>query len=210
MNAMEQLSKEKLPKGYSFEWSSMSYQEKKASGTVIYLFILALVFAYLFLVGQYESWNIPLSVMLSVLVATFGAFGGLLLTKLSLSIYAQIGIVLLVGLAAKNAILIVEFAKDRKAEGLSTYDAAIEGAGIRFRPVLMTAFTFIIGVAPLVVATGAGAASRRAIGTTVFFGMIAATTVGLFVIPFLYYIFQKLGEKSHNLRDKYESSKKNK
>jgi HAE1 family hydrophobic/amphiphilic exporter-1 len=207
MNTMEQLAKTKLSKAYSFEWSSMSYQEKKASGTVVYLFILALIFAYLFLVGQYESWNIPMSVMLSVLVATFGAFVGLLLTKLSLSIYAQIGIVLLVGLAEKNAILIVEFAKDRKAEGASTYDAAIEGAGIRFRPVLMTAFTFIIGVAPLVVANGAGAASRRAIGTTVFFGMIMATTLGILLIPSLYYMFQFVRDKGTEIKNKHKHKK---
>jgi multidrug efflux pump subunit AcrB len=118
-----------------------------------------------------------------------------------LSIYAQIGMVLLVGLAAKNAILIVEFARDRKDQGVSAYQAAIDGAAIRFRPVLMTALTFIFGVAPLVVATGAGAASRRHIGTVVFSGMIAATTLGILIIPTLYYLFQRLGEKWQNWKD---------
>ena len=202
MDKMEEIAKKTLPDGYTYEWSSMSYQEREASGTVVYLFALALIFSYLFLVGQYESWNIPLSVMLSVLIATFGGLIGLLLMGLSLSIYAQIGVVLLVGLAAKNAILIVEFSRDRKAEGLSTFDAAVEGAAIRFRPVLMTAFTFIIGVAPLVLASGAGAASRRHIGTTVFFGMIMATTLGILIIPSLYYIFQVIRDKGTEIRNR--------
>jgi multidrug efflux pump subunit AcrB len=173
----------------------MSFQEREAGGKVGFLFALALVFAYLFLVGQYESWNIPISIILSIPVATLGALVGLWLLKMPLSIYAQIGLVLLVGLAAKNAILIVEFCKDRRQEGLSIYKAAVEGAGIRFRPVLMTAFTFILGVAPMMIATGAGAGSRRAIGTTVVSGMLAATLVGIFLIPPLYYAFQTLGEK---------------
>ncbi|MDY6822108.1 MAG: efflux RND transporter permease subunit, partial [Deferribacterota bacterium] len=208
MDAMEKIANEKLPSGYSYEWSSTSYQEKKAGGTVVFLFILAIVFAYLFLVGQYESWNLPLSVMLSVLIASFGALLGLLIAGLSLSLYAQIGVVLLVGLASKNAILIVEFAKDSKEEGMSTFDAAVEGAKIRFRPVLMTALTFIIGVAPLVVATGAGAGSRRDIGTTVFSGMTVATTLGILIIPCLYYIFQNLRDKGHAIREKREKKQK--
>jgi HAE1 family hydrophobic/amphiphilic exporter-1 len=196
MEAMKDLAAEHLPPGYSFEWSTMSLQEQTASGTVGYLFTLALIFAYLFLVAQYESWNLPLSIILSVVVATCGALIGLLITGTPMSIYAQIGMVLLVGLAAKNAILIVEFSRDRREEGVRTRDAAVEGAKLRFRAVLMTALTFILGVAPLVWATGAGAASRNHIGVVVFSGMIAASTVALFLIPVLYYLFQSLRDKS--------------
>lgn len=195
MAAMERLAADTLPPGYAYDWSTMSFQEREAGGKVGFLFALALVFAYLFLVGQYESWNIPISIILSIPVATLGALVGLWVLNMPLSIYAQIGLVLLVGLAAKNAILIVEFSKDRRQQGLSIYKAAVEGAGIRFRPVLMTAFTFILGVAPMMIATGAGAGSRRAIGTTVVSGMLAATLVGIFLIPPLYYTFQTLGEK---------------
>ena len=195
MAAMEQLAAKTLPDGYAFDWSSMSFQERKAGGKVELLFALALLFGYLFLVGQYESWNIPMSIILSIPVAGLGGLAGLWIAGLNLSIYAQIGMVLLVGLAAKNAILIVEFARDRREQGFSVANAAVEGAKIRFRPVLMTALTFILGVAPMVIATGAGAGSRRAIGTTVFFGMLAATLVGIFLIPPLYYVFQSFREK---------------
>ncbi|MEA1947438.1 MAG: multidrug efflux RND transporter permease subunit [Thermodesulfobacteriota bacterium] len=200
MTTMERLASKTLPPGYAFDWSSMSFQERKAGGKVLLLFALALLFGYLFLVGQYESWNIPLSIILSIPVSSLGAMTGLWIAGINLSIYAQIGLVLLVGLAAKNAILIVEFAKDRQEQGLSVEKAALDGAKIRFRPVLMTAFTFILGVAPLVIATGAGANARRAIGTTVFSGMLAATAFGIFLIPALYYAFQTGREKGHAWR----------
>ncbi len=197
MEAMEKIAAKTLPEGYSFDWSSMSYQEKKASGQVGILFALAFLFAYLFLAGLYESWSIPMAIIMSLPVASVGALIGLWLAGYNLSIYAQIGMVLLVGLASKNAILIVEFSKDQREQGLSVTAAALEGARIRFRPVLMTAFTFILGVAPMVIATGAGAGSRRHIGTTVFAGMLAATILGIFLIPPLYAGFQTLGERVH-------------
>jgi hydrophobe/amphiphile efflux-1 (HAE1) family protein len=196
MAAMERLAARVLPQGYAYDWSSMSFQERKAGGKVSLLFALALLFGYLFLVGQYESWTIPLPIIIYVPVATLGALTGLWLTGLNLSIYAQIGLVLLVGLASKNAILVVEFSKDRRKEGFSVEKAAVEGARIRFRPVLMTAFTFILGVAPMIIASGAGAGSRRAIGTTVFSGMLMATVVGIFLIPALYYAFQSFAERA--------------
>ncbi len=200
MEAMERLAATVLPSGFGFEWSSISYQEREASGQVIWVFALALLFGYLFLVGQYESWNIPLAVIAYIPVATLGALIGLWIVGASLSIYAQIGLVLLVGLAAKNAILIVEFAAQCRREGYAVSEAALTGAGIRFRPVLMTAFTFILGIAPMVIATGAGAGSRRAIGTTVFSGMLLATVLGIFLIPALFYLFQTAREKGHAWR----------
>ncbi|MGK2944831.1 MAG: efflux RND transporter permease subunit [Desulfuromonadales bacterium] len=195
MSALQEVADKTLPEGYTYDWSGMSYQERKSSGQVTILFALALLFAYLFLVGQYESWNIPLSIIISVPVATLGALAGLWLMDFSLSIYAQIGLVLLVGLASKNAILIVEFAQSRRQDGLSIAEAAVDGGRIRFRPVLMTSFTFIFGLVPMVFATGAGAGSRQAIGMTVFSGMLSTTVFGIFLIPVLYHTFQSIREK---------------
>ena len=200
MEKMEEILRKSLPEGYGFEWSSMSFQEKRVAGQVIYLFALALIFGYLFLVAQYESFTIPIPIILSISVASLGGLLAIWLGKLELSIYAQIGLVLLVGLASKNAILIVEFSRDMRQKGLSIVDAALEGARIRFRPVLMTAFTFIMGVAPMVIAEGAGAQSRRHIGTTVFGGMLLATLLGIFLVPVLYYLFQSLRERLKGLR----------
>ena len=183
-----------MPKTFSFEWSGMSYQEKNNQGQLAVLILLAVTFAYLFLVAQYESWTLPISVLMSVSVATMGALAGLYLTGLPLSIYAQLGVVLLIGLASKNAILIVEFAREERLKRKSIVSSALFALRERFRAVLMTAFTFVLGVWPMIVATGAGANSRRAIGVPVFYGMLIGTAVGLFIIPLLYVLVQTLTE----------------
>jgi len=194
MQALEDLANKVLPKGYTYAWSGASLQEKNNQGQIYYIIAFAILFAYLFMVAQYESWMIPLSVMLSVTAAMLGALLGLFITKMSLSIYAQLGLVLLVGLAAKNAILVVEFARDARNTGVPILKAAIYGTKERFRAVLMTAFTFILGVAPLVWADGASAGSRSAVGVPVFSGMIVGTMGGLLLIPLMYILVQNITE----------------
>lgn len=190
MAAMERLARETLPEGLSYEWTDMSYQEKLAGGQIYMIFALALVFIYLFLVAQYESWMIPYSVIMSVPVAIFGALMSLYLLDLFNNIYAQVGFVILVGIACKTAILIVEFAKEQHEHGLGIVEAAEYAAKLRFRAVMMTAISFILGTYPLVVAYGASSVSRRSLGTAVFGGMLVSVMFGTFMIPAFYVIIQ--------------------
>jgi HAE1 family hydrophobic/amphiphilic exporter-1 len=197
MNALEQVADQVLPKGMGYDWNALSYQQKKASTQVspAAVFGFSLLVVFLILAAQYESWALPFSVLLATPIAVFGAFLALWIRGFENNVYAQIGLVMLIGLSAKNAILIVEFARTERMQGKSALDAALEGARIRLRPILMTAFAFIFGTIPLAIASGAGAVARRILGTAVIGGMLAATLFAIFIIPVTYYAVEHFKDR---------------
>lgn len=192
MDAVQNIVDEHLPSNIGLAWSGLSFQEQKASGQTGIVLVLVFLFVFLFLAALYESWSIPIAVLLSFPIATLGAFLGIWVLGLENDVYFQIGLVTLIGLAAKNAILIVEFAKIQVDNGIGPLQAAITAAKLRFRPILMTSLAFILGLIPLVIASGPGSASRHSIGTGVFFGMIFATTFGIVMVPFFFVLIYKI------------------
>jgi HAE1 family hydrophobic/amphiphilic exporter-1 len=195
LDIMEQIGAQALPVGTGYEWTAMSYQEKQVGSQIYYVFGLALLLVYFVLAGQYESWILPLAVLLAVPLALIGTVGALTYVGAANNLYTQIGLILLIALASKNAILIVEYAREQRAAGADILHAASEAARLRFRPIIMTSFAFILGVVPLVVATGAGAAARRSIGITVFSGMIASTCLAVLFVPSFYVVLQRFEER---------------
>jgi len=195
MQIMENLVQTKLPENIGLEWSGLSYQEKQAGGQTGYIMVLVIVFVFLFLAAQYESWSIPIAVMLSLPIAALGALLGIWVTGLENDIYFQIGLVTLIGLATKNAILIVEVAKQQIENGATVLEATLKAAEMRFRPIVMTSLAFVLGMLPLVFASGPGSASRHSIGTGVFFGMLVAITIGIVSVPFFFHLIYSFKEK---------------
>jgi multidrug efflux pump subunit AcrB len=202
--AIQEVADQTLPRGFGIGWQGLAYDEANKGNTAIYIFLIVIVFVYLVLTGQYESFLLPLAVILSLPVGLFGSFLMLKGMGLSNDVYCQIGLVMLVGLLGKNAILIVEFAVQRRHEGLSIKDAAIDGGKLRFRPIVMTSFAFIAGLIPLVRATGPGAIGNRTIGTTAVGGMLVGTIIGILVIPGLYYLFAKLSDGRKLIQDEHD------
>lgn len=200
MEILEQIALEKLPDNIGVEWSGLSYQEKKAGGQTGIILSLVFLFVFLFLAALYESWSIPIAVLISLPVAVLGAYAGVAICGLENDTYFQIGLVMLIGLAAKNAILIVEFAKEEVDKGRDIVEAAIHASQLRFRPILMTSLAFILGMLPMVIATGPGSASRQAIGTGVFFGMLVAVTIGIVLVPFFFVLIYKAKNKLNTKR----------
>jgi multidrug efflux pump len=194
-SAMEEVAAASLPQGFGYEWTGTTYQEKQAQGNEGAIFGFAAVLVFLFLAALYESWSIPFAVLFALPLGMFGALAGVYLRSYPYDIYTQIGIVTLIGLAAKNAILIVEFAKESHEQGKSVRDAAIEAAHLRLRPILMTSFAFILGVLPLVLASGASSGARRSLGTAVFSGMLSATLLAIFIVPVLYVLIESFVER---------------
>jgi HAE1 family hydrophobic/amphiphilic exporter-1 len=195
LEIMETIAKTRLPRSMGFDWTGMAFQEKKVGGEAILIFVMAVLLVYLVLAAQYESWFSPLSVILVVPLGLLGAIAAVSLRGMDNNVYTQIGIVLIIALASKNAILIVEFARDIRNQGAPILDAAVRAARLRFRPIIMTSFAFILGVVPLTIAEGAGAAGQRALGTAVFGGMIASTLLAVFFVPIFFVVFQRLGER---------------
>lgn len=204
MEIMEQIAREKLPDNIGVEWSGLSYQEKQAGGQTGIILSLVFLFVFLFLAALYESWTVPIAVLISLPVAVLGAYAGISLCGLENDTYFQIGLVMLIGLAAKNAILIVEFAKDEVEKGRDVVEAAIHAAHLRFRPILMTSLAFILGMLPMVLATGPGSASRQSIGTGVFFGMLIAVTIGIVLVPFFFVMIYKVTGKIKSKRTRQQ------
>jgi HAE1 family hydrophobic/amphiphilic exporter-1 len=207
LTALEEVAADVLPDDMTFSWSNMSYQEKKAAGSAAIVFAFSLLFVFLILAAQYESWSLPFSILLGTPFAIFGALLAVLVARrynlvYENNIFAQISLVMLIGMAAKNAILIVEYANDKFHEGLSLYDSALEAARLRFRPILMTAFAFILGIMPLVYATGAGSQARKVMGMSLLGGMALATFLGVFFYPMLFIFIGKIGryEKKRDLK----------